>query len=60
MISLINSCCNFNLDFLYLFGSVAGSGVGSRVGILSNFCIGNDLLLKLLRTFSLTLDDTPK
>ena len=60
MISLINSCCNFNFDFLYLVGSVAGSGVGSRVGILSNFCIGNDLLLKLLRTFSLTLDGTPK
>ena len=39
IISFINSCWNFNLDFFSLFGSfatfVASSGVGSRVGILS-------------------------
>ena len=31
IISFINSCCNFNLDFLCLIGvaSVAGFGVGS-------------------------------
>ena len=41
-------------------GSVATSGVGSRVGILSEFFIGSDLLLKLLRTFSLALKNNPK
>ena len=55
---------NFNEDilrlvfafhaFVAIVGSVAGSGVGSRVGILSKFFIGNNLLLKLLITFSLT------
>ena len=30
------------------FGSVAGSGVGSRIEILSNFFIGNNQLLKLV------------
>ena len=47
-----------------LVGSVASSGVGSRVGlrvgILSKFFIVNNLLLKLLRTFSLALNDNPK
>ena len=33
--------------------SVAGSGVDSRAGILCKFFIGNNLLLKLLRTFLL-------
>ena len=37
-------------------GSVAGSGVG----ILSNFFIGNNLHLILLRTFSLVLNNDPK
>ena len=40
-------------------GSVAGSGVGSRVGLLSKFPIRNSLLLKLLRTFSLELNNNP-
>ena len=40
--------------------SVAGSGVGSRLGILSKFFIGNNLLLKLLRTFSLVLSTDNK
>ena len=30
----------------------ANSNIGSRIGILSEFFIGNNLLLKLLRTFS--------
>ena len=57
---------NFNEDILHLafsfVGSVATSGsvVGSRVGILSEFFIGNNLLLKLLRTFSLALNKNPK
>ena len=41
-------------------GSVAGSGVGSRVGVLFKFFSGNNLLLNLLRTFSLALNDNPK
>ena len=44
-------------------GLVATSGVvsaaGSCVGILSIFIIGNNLLLKLLRTFSLALNNNP-
>ena len=39
---------------------VAGSGVGSFVGILSRFIIGNNLLLKVLRTFSLVVNNNPK
>ena len=35
-------------------GSIATCDVGSRVRILSKFLIGNNLLLKLLRTFSCT------
>ena len=60
IISFINSCCNFNLDFFCLVGSVSSFGVDSRVGILSKFFIGNSLLLKLLRTFSLALNNNPK
>ena len=64
IISFINSCCIFNLDLLYLIGYVASSGVGShvvsRVGIVSKFFIGNNLLLKLLKTFSLALNNNPK
>ena len=45
-------------------GSVATSGVGSAagsgVGILSKFFLRNNLLLKLLRTFSLILNNNPK
>ena len=41
-------------------GSLFGSGVGSRVGILSIFFIGNNLLLKILKTFFLALNNNPK
>ena len=41
-------------------GSVAGSGVGSRVGVLFKFFSGNNLFLNLLRTFSLALNNSPK
>ena len=41
-------------------GSVASSGVGSPVGILSKIFLGNNLLLKLLRTFSLAVNYNPK
>ena len=61
---------NFNEDIsrlLFAFvGSVAGSGsvvgfvVSTRVGILSKFFIGNNQFLKLLRTFSLALNNNPK
>ena len=54
-----NFICKFLLQlqftFLCLVGTVASSGLGSCVGILSKFSIGNNLLLKLLRTFSLAL-----
>ena len=60
IISFINSCCNFNQDFLCFFGSGASSGVGSRVKILFRFFIGNNMLLKLLRTFSLALKSNTK
>ena len=43
-----------------IFGFVAGSGDSLRVGISYKFCIGNNLLLKLLRTFSLALIDNAK
>ena len=41
-------------------GSLAGSGLSSRVEILSKSFIGNNLLLKLLRTFSFAINDNPK
>ena len=68
LISFWNSLHKFNGDILRLvfpFAAFVASGVGSdagcngdsndgsRVGILSKFLIGNNLLLKLLRTFSL-------
>ena len=44
--------------------SVASSGVGSTAGwgaeILSKFFIGSNLLLKLLRTFSLAVNNNPE
>ena len=47
-----------------LVSSVASPGVTSRVGsgigILSKFSIGNNLLLKLLGTFSIILNNNPK
>ena len=33
IISFINSCCNFNLDFLSLFGSVATSDSAAGFGV---------------------------
>ena len=70
-----NSSCNFNENILRVvfafvgfvagsgsvagFGSVVVSGVGSRVGILSKFFIGNNLPLKLLRTLSPALNNNP-
>ena len=41
-------------------GSVAGSGVGSHVVVLFKYFIRNNLLLKLLATFSLALNNNPK
>ena len=56
--SFTKSYCSLYLDFFFRFvGSVASSGVGSHVGILSKFFIGNSLLLKLLKNFSLALND---
>ena len=67
LILFSNSGDNFNEDVLHLVfafvvcvasassASVATSCVGLCVGILSKYYIGNNLLLKLLRTFSLAL-----
>ena len=55
MISFLNSCCSFNLDFFRLVASVAISDVGYRVGIF----FGNSLILKFLTTFSLALNNNP-
>ena len=60
--SFINSYCNFDLDFLCLVDSGASSCVGSdcsRVEVLYKFFIGNNLLLKIFRTFSLALKNNP-
>ena len=57
IISFINFSCSFNLDFFCLVGSVPTSGVGSRAGLLCKFFIGNNMLLKLLRTFSLAINN---
>ena len=48
------------VGFVATSGSVADSGVGSQVEILSKFFIGNNLLLKLLKTFSFVLNNNPK
>ena len=42
------------------FVATSGSAAGSCVGISSKFFIGNKLLLKLLRTISLALNNNPK
>ena len=41
-------------------GSAAVSGLSSRVEMLSKSFIGNNLLLKLLITFSFAINDSPK
>ena len=53
---------NFNEDILRLVlafiafvGSVATSGVGSSVRVISKIFIGNNLLFKVVRNFSLAL-----
>ena len=69
LVLLKNSSRNFKEDILCLvfefvafvgFVATSGSVAGSRVGILSQFFIRNNLLLKLLRTFSLALNNNPK
>ena len=50
----------FFVDAVSKYGSVAGSGVGSRVGVLSKFFIGKNLYLRLLKTFSLALNNNRK
>ena len=55
-VALIKS---FAKNTSFVAGSVATTAVGSGVGILSNFFIGNNLLLKLLRICSLVLNDNP-
>ena len=67
IISLINSNYILNLHFSYLVGSAASFagcvaifGVGWRAGILSTFLIGNNLLLKILKTFFLALKNNLK
>ena len=57
IISFISSCCNFNLDFFCLVSSAASSSVSSRIGILSDAFIRNNLLLKLLGIFSFVLNN---
>ena len=74
VISFINSCFNFYLDFLCLvgfalfaglcvsfvatfgLGSAAFFGVASLVGVF----YWKKMLLKLLRTFTLPLNNNPK
>ena len=46
--------------FVATSGSAASPGDGSRVGIFYKDFIRNNLLLKLLRTFSLALNNNPK
>ena len=48
--------------FVATSGSVAVSGsvAGPGVGMLSKYFVGNNLRLKLLRTFSLALNNNPK
>ena len=62
-----NSSCSFTEDILRLVfdfvpfaGFVASSGVGSHVEIWFKFFIGNNLLLKVLRTFSLAVNNNHK
>ena len=56
IISFKYFCCIFNLDLFCLGGSVASFAVVLPVEILSKCFIGNNLPLKILRTFSLALN----
>ena len=62
-VSLINYCCNINLDLFCLVASdsdyVAGSGVGSSVIILFYFFL-EIMLLKPSRIFSLAINNNAK
>ena len=71
IISFKNYSRNFNrdtsclvLDFVAFAVSGTGwnadSNVASQIGILCKTLIGNNLLLNLLRTFSLALKSNPK
>ena len=55
----VASAAGFGVGSDATFGFVADF-VGSLAGILSKFFIGNNLLLKLLRNFSLALNSNPK
>ena len=61
-----NSLHNFNEDPLHLiyafvfFVATSGSVAGPVVGMLSKYFVGNNLRLKLLRTFSLSVNNNPK
>ena len=56
----VASVADFGAGSVATSDSVAGSVHGSRDGILSKFFIGKNLLLKLLRTFSLALNNKSK
>ena len=62
----VASVAGFAVDYVATFGagSVAGSaalsGAGSRAKVSFEFFIGNNLLLKLLRTFFLALNNNTK
>ena len=62
----VASVAGFAVGYVATFGvgSVAGSaalsGAGSRAKVSFEFFIGNNLLLKLLRTFFLALNNNPK
>ena len=64
IISFINYCSNFDLGLLCLVGlvarSVTASCIGLRVEILFKSFIGSNLVLKLLKTFSLALNNNSK
>ena len=60
-----NSLRNFNEDpshliyAFFFFVATSGSVAGPGVGMLSKYFVGNNLRLKLLRTFSLALNNNP-
>ena len=66
LILFTNSLRNLNEQPLHLiyafvfFVATSGSVAGPGVGMLSKYFVGNNLRLKLLRTFSLALNNNPK